>query len=85
MKTAWKTMALSACMFLVTVAAVVLTDPVPASAVTCFTECADGSEVSCTGDSCTETPGVGATCYSNGIKHGARCDAAIQEESQLEQ
>ena len=74
-----KTIALSASMLLVTVAAMILINPIPSLAITCWTNCADGSRASCSGDSCEVTAGQGVTCTNNGVSFGVNCDAATMQ------
>lgn len=74
---ALKTIALSASMLLITVAAMILINPIPSLAVTCWTTCANGDRVECTGSSCTTQPGRGVTCTDGSLSWGVDCDAAI--------
>jgi len=57
---------------------IVLITPVTAYAATCTALCRTGS-VSCTGDECSATDGVGCKYTSGGKEYQKKCDVADEE------
>ena len=60
---------------------VVLIRPITAYAATCTAQCRTGS-VSCTGDDCSATDGIGCKWTSGGTQYQKKCDVVDELELQ---
>ncbi len=73
MKRSWLGFVVSVCLSLVVISGWLILNPTIALAATCTASCANGRDVSCYGQTCTQQDGVGCTSTINGITTTSSC------------